>query len=86
MGRPHSQRVREELSGHGPQAEQGLCAQARQEAERAIKEAEEAKTRADEAWQRAKQIGSQADAELQQELSKAERVVGERLKLGQAEE
>ena len=64
----------------------GCDMQARQEAERAIREAEEAKTHADEAWQRAKQIGSQADAELQQELSKAERIVGERMKMGQAEE
>lgn len=72
----------------GPSAEGAwLCdVQARQEAERAIKEAEQAQKHADEAWQLAKAIGSQADAELQQKLSKAERIFGERLNLGKAEE
>lgn len=55
-----------------------------EEAERAIKEAEAAKQHADEAWQRAKQAGSQADAELQQELSRIEQAVKERLNLGPA--
>jgi len=62
------------------------CMQAREEAEKAITEAEEAKRRADEAWQRAQQVGSQADAELQQELSKIEKAVRERLNLGTVEE
>ncbi len=60
--------------------------QARAEAERAIQEAEEAKNKADLAWQRAEQVGSQADAELQQELEKVERAVRERLTLGKVEE
>ena len=67
-------------------AELWLRAQARQEAERAIREAEEAKKRADEAWQAAKKIGSQADAELQQELGKVEQAVRERLNLARIEE
>ena len=44
-------------------------------AEGALAEAEEAKRRADEAWQRAKQIGSQADAQLQAELDKMEAAI-----------
>lgn len=66
--------------------EQARRMQAREEAERAIQEAKEAKNKADLAWQRAEQVGSQADAELQQELEKVERAVRERLTIGKVEE
>ena len=51
------------------------CAQMKTAAESALAEAEEAKRRADEAWQRAKQVGSQADAQLQAELAKMEAAI-----------
>ena len=51
------------------------CAQMKKAAESALAEAEEAKRRADEAWQRAKQVGSQADAQLQAELAKMEAAI-----------
>ena len=51
------------------------CAQMKTAAESALGEAEEAKRRADEAWQRAKQVGSQADAQLQAELAKMEAAI-----------
>ena len=59
------------------------CAQMKEAAERALAEAEEAKRRADEAWQRAKQVGSQADAQLQAELGKMEAAIKRGSALGQ---
>ncbi|CAL5224543.1 g7242 [Coccomyxa viridis] len=63
-----------------------VSSQARQEARSALEEAEKAQKHADEAWQQAERVGSQADEQLQQEVSKVQRTLGERLHLGKAEE